>query len=148
MIQFTISVVMIIATIVLFLQVKYLNTTDLGFNKDLLVVIDVNTNKARTNFEAVKTEMAKIPTVQNVSVTSRVPGEWKTFRTVKIRNSGSTIEPKVAYMFGADKDFLEAYEIKLLKGRNFDTPADSSVVIINETAAKMLGITEPLWANC
>jgi putative ABC transport system permease protein len=70
--QFTISIVMIIATIVLFLQVRYLNKTDLGFNKDLLVVIDVNTGKARSNFEAVKAEIAKIPAV-NVSVTSRVP---------------------------------------------------------------------------
>src|SRR5215211_3525929 len=75
--QFTISIVMIIGTIVLFLQVQYLNNTNLGFNKDLLVVIDVNTRNARTNFEAIKAEMAKIPTVKNVSVTSRVPGEWK-----------------------------------------------------------------------
>jgi putative ABC transport system permease protein len=141
--QFTISVAMIIATIVLFLQVNYLNTANLGFNKDLLVVIDVNTAKARSNFEAVKTEMSKIPTVKNVSVTSRVPGEWKSFRTIKIKNMGSTDEPKVAYMIGADKDFLKTYEIQLLKGRNFDTRADSSAIIMNETAAKMFGITEP-----
>jgi len=140
--QFIISIVMIIITIVLFLQVRYLNNTDLGFNKDLLVVIDVNTSKARTNFEAVKVEMAKIPTVKDVSVTSRVPGEWKSFRTIKIKNIGSTDEPRVAYMIGADKDFLKTYEIKLLKGRNFDTPADSSDIIINETTAKILGIEE------
>ena len=141
--QFTVSIIMIIATIVLFLQVKYLNNTDLGFNKNLLVVIDVNTRKARANFEAVKNEMAKIPSVQDVSVSSRVPGEWKTISTVKIRNSGNASEPKIAYLMGADKDFLKTYQIKLLAGRNFDTPADSSNIIINETAAKMLGITEP-----
>jgi len=140
--QFAISVIMIIATIVLILQVKYLNNTNLGFNKDLLVVIDVNTGAARRNFEAVKTEMAKIPTVKNVSVTSRVPGEWKTYRTIKMRNNGSTDEPKVAYMFGADKDFLKTFEVKLLNGRNFNTPNDSACIIVNETAAKMLGITE------
>jgi putative ABC transport system permease protein len=141
--QFTISIVMIIATIVLFLQVRYLNNADLGFNKDLLVVIDVNTGKARTNFEAVKAEMSKIPAVKNVSVTSRVPGEWKSFRTIKIKNTGSSDEPKVAYMIGADKDFLKTYQIQLLKGRNFDTQADSSAIVINETAARMLGVTEP-----
>jgi len=141
--QFTISVVMIIGTIVLFLQVRYLNNTNLGFNKDLLTVIDVNTRKARANFEAVKTEMAKIPAVKNVSVTSRVPGEWKSFMTIKIKNGGSTDEPKVAYMFGADKDFAKTFEVKLLKGRNFDNPNDSTSIIVNETAAKMLGITEP-----
>src|SRR5688572_7702468 len=141
--QFTISVVMIIGTIVLFLQVRYLNNTDLGFNKDLLAVIDVNTRKARSNFEAVKNEIAKIPTVKNVSVTSRVPGEWKSFRTIKIKNIGNTDEHKVAYMFGADKDFVKTFEVKLLKGRNFDSPNDSACIIINETAAKILNIAEP-----
>jgi putative ABC transport system permease protein len=140
--QFTVSIVMIVGTMVLFLQVRYLNNTDLGFNKDLLTVIDVNTRKARTNFEAVKAEMAKIPTVKNVSVTSRVPGEWKSFRTIKIKDMGNTDELKVSYMIGADKDFLKTFGVKLLKGRNFDTPTDSLGIIVNETAANMLGITE------
>jgi len=141
--QFTISVIMIIGTIVLFLQVRYLNNTNLGFDKDLLVVIDVNTGRARANFEKVKAEMAKIPTVKDVSVTSRVPGEWKTFRTIKIRNNGSTIEPNVAYMFGADKDFAKTFGVTILKGRNFVNPNDSASIILNETAAAMLGIVEP-----
>jgi putative ABC transport system permease protein len=140
--QFTISVVMIIATIVLFLQVQFMNNTDLGFNKDLMVVIDVNTGTARSNFQSVKTEMEKIPSVKSVSVTSRVPGEWKSLRSVKIKNRGGGDEPKVAFMIGADKDFLKTYEIGLVNGRNFNTPADSMGIILNETAAKMLGIKE------
>src|SRR6185503_928029 len=135
--QFAISTIMIIGTIVLFLQVRYLNNTQLGFNKDLLVVIDVNTRNARRNFEAVKNEMARIPAVQSVSVTSRVPGEWKTLITLKVKNAGSTDEPKVAYMVGADKDFVKTFEVSLLKGRNFNTTNDSACIIINETAAKM-----------
>jgi putative ABC transport system permease protein len=140
--QFTISTIMIIGTLVLFLQVRYMNNTSLGFNKDLLVVIDVNTRKARSNFESVKAEMARIPSVKNVSVTSRVPGEWKNYSNVRIRNNGSTGEEKVAYMFGADRDFLKTFEIELKSGRNFDTPNDSASIIINETAAKMLGISQ------
>ena len=140
--QFTISVIMIIGTIVLFLQVRYLNNANLGFNKDHLVVIDVNTGKARDNFEAIKNEMAKIPTVKNVSVTSRVPGEWKSYRIIKIKNTGSPDQHKVAYMFGADKDFLQTFEVSLLNGRNFVNANDSGNIIINETAARILGITE------
>ena len=141
--QFTISIVMIIGTIVLFQQVNYLNNANLGFKKDLLVVIDVNTGKARSNFEAIKNEMAKIPTVKNVSVTSRVPGEWKTFRTIKINNKGNSTNLKEAYMFGADKDFLKTFGVQLVGGRNFETPNDSSAILVNETAAKLLGITQP-----
>jgi putative ABC transport system permease protein len=141
--QFMISTVMIIGTIVLLLQVRYLSNTDLGFNKDLMVVIDVNVGKARTNFEALKNEMVKVPGVTQVSVTSRVPGEWKTFRRVKLKTEGSANDDQVAYLIGADKDFIDTYEITLLSGRNFDTRSDSSAVILNETAARMLNIPQP-----
>ena len=140
--QFTISTVMIIGTIVLLMQVNYLNNTDLGFNKDLMVVIDVNVGSSRSNFESYKNEMAKVPSVKGVSVTSRVPGEWKTIRRVKLRNEGSTDDNLTSYVFAADKDFMTTYDIKLAQGRNFDTRADSSAIIINETLAKMLNITE------
>lgn len=140
--QFTISTVMIIGTIVLWMQVRFLNNADLGFNKDLLVVIDVNVPAARSNFESVKNEMLKIPAVQGVSVTSRVPGEWKTLRQIKLKKEGSGGEHRIAYVIGADKDFLSTYDIELLKGRNFINNSDSVSIIINEAAAAALGITE------
>ncbi|SHG47603.1 putative ABC transport system permease protein [Chryseolinea serpens] len=139
--QFTISIVMIIGTLVLLLQVRYLNHTDLGFNKDLMVVIDVNTRKARSNFETIKDQMSKIASVKSVSVTSRVPGEWKTLRTVKVSVEGSTDAPGTSYLFGADKEFMQTFEVTLLQGRNFREAYDSSSIIINETAARMLNIT-------
>jgi putative ABC transport system permease protein len=140
--QFTISTVMIIGTIVLLMQVRYLNGTDLGFNKDLMVVIDVNVGRARSNFEWVKNEMSRIPAVQHVSVTSRVPGEWKTLRRVKVKQEGAEGPHEISYAIGADKDFLTTYEITLLKGRNFGNESDSSAILINEAAARMLGITD------
>ena len=140
--QFTVSTVMIIGTIVLLMQVRFLNNTNLGFDKDLILVIDVNVNKARSNFEWVKEEMTKIPAVQQVSVTSRVPGEWKTIRRVKIKKDGSAIDPRIAYAIGADEDFLSTYDIKLLEGRNFVNRNDSSTILVNKTAAKLLGISE------
>lgn len=140
-VQFTISTVMIIGTIVLLMQVRFLNNTNLGFDKDLMLVVDVNVVKARTNFEWVKAEMLKIPAVQQISVTSRVPGEWKTFRRVKAKQEGSAVEHQIAYVIAADKDFLATYNISLLTGRNFQHEHDSSAILVNETAAKMLGIT-------
>ncbi|HEY3403809.1 MAG TPA: FtsX-like permease family protein, partial [Ohtaekwangia sp.] len=142
--QFTLSTVMIIGTIVLFMQVRYLNNTALGFDKSLMLVIDVNVARARSNFEWVKTEMEKVPAVQHVSVTSRVPGEWKTYRRVKAKmeGAGEGVEHQIAYVIGADKDFLAAYDIQLLQGRNFRNDSDTSSILINETAARMLGITD------
>jgi putative ABC transport system permease protein len=140
--QFTLSTVMIIGTIVLLMQVNFLNNTNLGFDKHLMLVVDVNVAKARSNFEWVKAEMAKVPAVEKVSVTSRVPGEWKSFVRVKAKLEGSAREHQVAYAIGADKDFLSTYDIPLVHGRNFQSENDTSAIIINETAAKMLGITD------
>jgi putative ABC transport system permease protein len=145
--QFTISTVMIIGTIVLLMQVRFLNNSNLGFDKELMLVIDVNVEKARGNFEWVKTEMAKVPAVEHVSVTSRVPGEWKTFRRVKAKLEGSAGEHREAYAIGADKDFLATYDIQLLEGRNFLNENDTSSIILNETAAKMLGVTDGMGAT-
>lgn len=140
--QFTVSIVLIIGTIVLYQQVRFMNTTNLGFSKDLLVVVDVNTGKARSGFEAIKAEMEAIPSVKSVSVTSRVPGEWKMYRRVKINTASSRTEPATAYFFGADKDFTTTFGVQLAKGRNFVNPADSTSVLMNETAARLLNITE------
>jgi putative ABC transport system permease protein len=139
--QFTVSTVMIIGTIVLLMQVRFLNNSNLGFDKNLMLVIDVNVGKARSNFEWVKAEMAKVPAVQQVSVTSRVPGEWKTFVRVKAKQQGSAGEHQIAYVIGADKDFLSTYDIQLIHGRNFQNENDTSSILVNETAAKMLGIS-------
>ncbi|GAA4469741.1 ABC transporter permease [Nibrella saemangeumensis] len=141
--QFTISIIIIIGTIVLISQVRFMNTTNLGFNKDLMVVIDINTGAAKKGYESIKADMAKIPSVKNVSVSSRVPGEWKMIRTVKINNQGKASEPKVAYFIGVDKDFLKTFEVGLVQGRNFINPTDSTAVLLNETAARLLNITQP-----
>lgn len=141
--QFAVSVVMIIATIVLFSQVRFVNNKDLGFNKELLVVVDINSGSIRESASAILSEFSKIPNVKNVSTTTRVPGEWKTIPTVKIRQIGNTQEPKIAYLLGVDENFSKTFEVKLLKGKSFSNAGDSISIILNETAAKMLNITEP-----
>jgi putative ABC transport system permease protein len=141
--QFTVSIVMIVATIVLFLQVRFVNNKDLGFNKDFLVVVDINSGKIRNAASTIISEFSKIPNVQNVSTTSRVPGEWKAIPTVKIKQIGGGDELKVAYLLGVDENFSKTFEVQLLKGRNFSNLTDSSSIILNETAAKMLNINEP-----
>lgn len=140
--QFATSTVMIIGTIVLYQQVRFLNNTNLGFNKELMVVVDVNTGAAREHCETIKSEMTKIPAVKSVALTSRVPAEWKTYRRVKIHTQGRSQDQKEAYYFAVDQDFMSTFNVQLLQGRNFDNLQDSTSVILNETAAKLLNVTE------
>ncbi|HKG67967.1 MAG TPA: FtsX-like permease family protein, partial [Segetibacter sp.] len=144
--QFALSIIMIIATIIVYMQMKYVNTKDMGFNKEQLLVIDINSGKIRSGAETIKTEFEKLPQVKQVSVSSRVPGEWKDMPKVKVKGEKTvTTEGNEMYFLGVDDEFFKTYEITLAKGRNFiaGSPGDSAAVILNETAAKELGIKEP-----
>jgi putative ABC transport system permease protein len=144
--QFTLSIIMIIATLVVYFQIEYVNTKDMGFKKDHLAVIDINSGKVRSSAETIKAEFLKLPQVKDVSVTSRVPGEWKRLPKVKTLLAGANkVDEKAMYFIGAGDAFLKTYQIALAKGRNFfaGSSADSASVLLNETAAKELHITNP-----
>ncbi|HLX92507.1 MAG TPA: ABC transporter permease [Puia sp.] len=145
--QFMISIVLIAATIIIYQQMQYVNKKDMGFDKDKLVVIDINSGAVRRSTATVRHEFAKLSQVRSVSQSSMVPGEWKTIPSVKVNTDNSRpTSGKDMFYFGVDGQFLSTYNIKLLKGRNFFSSgnADSSAVLINETAAKELGITDAL----
>lgn len=144
--QFAVSIVMILATLVVYLQMQYINTKDMGFNKTQLLVIDINSGKVRQGAETIKNEFARLPQVSEVSVSSRVPGEWKNIPKVSVKQAnGSAFAESEMFFLAVDDRFLPTYEIELLQGRNFapGSIADSSSVLLNETAASVLGITEP-----
>lgn len=141
--QFVISIVLITATLVIYEQMQYVDKKDMGFEKEKLVVIDINSGVIRRNSATIKEEFLKLAPVSSVSVSSRVPGEWKTIPVVKVTADGAQFtDAKDMYFLGADEQFLATYGIKLLTGRNFlpSGKGDSSAVLLNETAAKMLGI--------
>lgn len=144
--QFAVSIAMIVATMVVYLQMKYVNTKDVGFSKDRLLVVDINSGKVRRSWETIRNEFAKLSQVTDVSVSSRVPGEWKNLPKVKVTGA-NTASPEGQDMFflGVDDLFLQTYQVTLVKGRNFlaDGYADSLSVLINESAARVLGITDP-----
>jgi putative ABC transport system permease protein len=144
--QFSLSIIMIVATIVVVQQMKYVDTADMGFNKEQLLVVDINSGAVRRSAETIKTEFSKIPGVKSVSVTSRVPGEWKVIPKVKVKVPGSfSTQGEDVYYLAVDDQFLKTFEVKLLNGRNFSVSGggDSSAVMLNEAAAKMLGVSQP-----
>ena len=144
--QFSLSIIMIIATFIVYLQLKYIDTKDMGFKKDQLLVVDINSGLVRRAAETIKSEYGKIAGVKSVCVTSRVPGEWKTIPKVKVKTQkGTSAEGDDLFFMAADDQFFKTFEVELLSGRNFSagSPGDSSAVILNEAAAKLLGILTP-----
>ena len=145
-VQFSLSVIMIIATIVAHRQLAFVRSKDLGFNREQVLVVDINSGNTRSSFEAIKAEMARLPEVKAVTVSSRVPGEWKNLTEINAAPAGAAETQLTTMNFiGIDQDFLRTFQMELLAGRNFSgIPADTSAVIVNEAAARMLGWAEPI----
>lgn len=143
--QFTLSIVMIIATIIASRQLNYIQSYSLGFENDQMLIVDINSRNVRQRFETMKTEFARSPYVKGVAVSSRVPGEWKNIQEWYVRNLGSTDSTRMNYI-GFDEDMLELYKIDLVSGANFsgNSSSDSLHVLINETAASMLQLNDPV----
>ena len=145
--QFALSIALVVATLTVTRQLDYIQSTPLGYEADHLVAVDINSGGVRRQFRAMRAEMAALPGVEHVSVTSRLPGDWKELTHVEAVPQRTTdASPRTLAFFGADEHFLETFEVALAAGRNFDParPADSLAVLLNETAVQALGLGEAL----
>jgi putative ABC transport system permease protein len=143
--QFSISIMMIACTMIIYRQLQYMRTKDLGINVENLLVIDINSDPLRRNFENVKNEFSKVSGVQSISTSTRVPGEWKSFPVANVKQEGNSAVTEMIYV-GIDQDFFDTYHIKLLEGRNF-VPGKSdsaNAVILTRLAVERLNLVNPV----
>ncbi len=146
--QFMITIVLIVSTLVIGNQINFIQTKDIGFNKDQLMIIDINSGSVRKQFQAMKNEFSKLAGVQQVSVSSRVPGEWKNIREVYVKsaNEHAKSDSLETYFMGFDEDMLRTYQLQLTAGSFFSgsAKADSMNVVINTSAAEALNLKTPI----
>ena len=143
-VQFAISIMMIASTLIIYRQLQFIRSKELGFDFENLLVIDINSGPLRRNFENVKAEFASVPEVQKISTSTRVPGEWKSFPITTIKTNESSQGQELIYV-GIDQDFFSTYNIKLLEGRNFTAgSSDSTKVILTKLAVEQLNLVNPI----
>lgn len=149
--QFVITIVMIVSTLVTARQLDFVGAKDLGFNKERLVVIDINNGDVRSQFRTVKNEYLSLAGVEQVAVSSRVPGEWKDIAELYVSSTESpaTVPDSIkTYFMGFDEDMLSTYRLNLLQGRYFSPDVnDSTSILLNESAVTALGLTTPIGAT-
>lgn len=144
-VQFTLSIIMIIATIITSRQLDYIQNSSLGFKNDEIMVVDINSGNVRSRFETMKQQFSNSPYIKEVAVSSRVPGEWKTIREIFASNPDSPDSVRTNFM-GFDADMIKLYNMEIMQGENFsgNSQADSMHVLINETAVEVLGLEDPV----
>lgn len=140
-VQFLISIVLIIGTMIMYRQLQFMINKDLGFNKEQLLVIQ-QAGSIGDKTKIFKEELLKIPEIASVSYSTAVPGHNN-------NNNGYMIEGRTAETFlmqtnWVDYDYFETYQIKLADGRYFDESftTDQSSCVVNQQTIKEFGLND------
>ncbi|HJX71003.1 MAG TPA: ABC transporter permease, partial [Bacteroidales bacterium] len=142
-VQYSISISLIIGTLVVFGQLNFLRNAELGFNKDQIILLE-NYGQLQNQYSTFKEELLKNPDIKYVTGSEDVLGVNHNTRAYEIEG----LTPGQQFYipaFMVDWDFVETFGIEVLAGRSFsrDFPTDTlQAVMINETMAKDLG-----WNN-
>jgi putative ABC transport system permease protein len=144
--QFTTSIVLIIGTFIIYRQMNFILHTKVGFGKDQVVVIHGANTLIPEKRQTLKNELLNVAGVQHVTLGNYLP-VWGTHRDQNFFwKEGRTKEDKGVggQHWTVDADYLQALDIKLVAGRNFDEKiaSDSQAVVINQAMAKELGLKE------
>jgi len=144
--QFSISVFLIIGTLVVYNQLSYIQHKDLGYNRDHVLVIK-NVSALDRQAKTFKQEIKQLTGVVNATLSGYTPtsGNYDSQTIFK----SVTLDPKsglLAQQWMVDEDYISTLAMRLTNGRNFSNqfPTDSSAVIVNETAANLLGYSNPI----
>jgi len=141
--QFAISIILIIATVVVFQQLKYMQNATLGYDKSHVITMNY-IGSLSNQYESFRTELLRNPNVKDAGRSSRIPtGRLLDDMGASVLSGDSMVPVNIDLKFiAADIDFIPTYGISVVAGRNFSrdfVKADSANFIINETAVQMLG---------
>ncbi len=145
-IQFAISTGLIVCTIIIYLQLDYLKSKELGFEKETVISIEMRNDEVRKNASVLKEEVMKIPGVESASLSTTYPGRGLTGSPFTPEGIDEK-DPWLIFSFHADEDFaVNTMQMKILEGREFrqDFGSDTNAVLINENLKNKLGWTDPI----
>ncbi len=137
--QFTISTVLIIGTVIVYTQLSYMRSQDLGFNKDQTMIIETNFDK---NKDAFKQSLSSVPGILATSFSSSVPGGGTSTAYSKVEDKTGDMQITNLDVTSVDFNYMKQYELKLVAGRGFSkafATDTTQAMVINETAVKSLG---------
>ena len=144
--QFFISIMLIVGTIVIYNQLKFIQSKYLGYNRNQVLIIK-NTHSLGNNAKVFKDEILQMAGVQNATMTGFLPtSDWRNDSPIF---PDATLDQKKAVsvqVWAVDENYIPTLDMKMVRGRNFsrDFKTDSLGIIINESAAKLLGFSDPV----
>jgi putative ABC transport system permease protein len=143
-VQFSLSALLIISTMIVYRQTNYLNDKDLGFNKEQIVYFQIRDSVA-TALETFKSELKRSPNVVSVTSGYGLPGDQFAGDGITVVGHGGDKEYS-ANVFIGDHDYTKTLGLKVIAGRDFSRDMSTDIeeaFLINETAVRELGFGTP-----
>ena len=144
--QFSISIILIICTMIVFQQLRYMQTKSLGYNKDHIINL-LYYNNISDQYESFRNDLLRQPNVKNVTRSSRIPTGRLLDAMGASSMNGDSLQPINASLkfVAVDYDFADNYELSFAAGRNFSKSygLDTSNFILNEAAVTAVGWKSP-----
>ncbi len=141
--QFAISIILIICTLVIYLQLGYIRSMDVGYRKDDIMILPFTSDPFKQKYLEVKERLAGLPDVVSTTATSQVPGNGFTSNGYRPEGYDRWI------MFNAvdvDYDYVSTMGLQVLRGRSFseEFPSDRDAFMVNETLTRQLNWDDPV----
>jgi putative ABC transport system permease protein len=139
--QFAVSILLIIGTMIMYRQIRFMLDKDTGFNKEQLIVIN-RAGALGTRVKTFKEAVKSIPGVVNIASSTGVPG--RNNNQFSYTMEGRKDETFLMQTNWVDKNYLETYGMTMVSGRPFNESfaTDQQACLINESAVKQFGISE------
>lgn len=149
-IQLFITMVLISSVLLIVKQSRFVNSMELGFSKDDILIIPNNSPKLNNQIQTFETELMKSPYIKGVTAGMDVLGfEYTNNSGLVIGDGVDASEAPVATFFTVGMDFIDIQDIEIVSGRGFDTnlSTDSTAIIVNEAFVRANGGIDPVGKN-
>ena len=141
-VQYAASIVMLIGSLVIYRQIEFMRSKDLGYNRENIITIPTRDKAVVDKFEALKNEWQQYPGVISTSISSDLPTQITSGTLVRDEDGSGPEDDVSIYLWRVDGDFMAVFGIELVAGTDFREKIaydEDGSIILNETAAKVLG---------
>ncbi len=140
-VQFTISLILIIGTLVMNQQLEFFLNKDLGFKKDAIILATLN-NANEDKLELLKSKLLEHPEIEMVSYGTRSPlADWKANTYINYPTIAE--DEYTANIKSADVDYMKLYELEFIAGQSFSNVKNNAEVVVNRKLTELLGFNNP-----
>jgi len=143
--QFGISIALIIGTITAYLQMNFFQNKSLGFQKENIMIIPLESNYVRDHYDVFRDELIQHPIIEKVAASSKVPAT-SNYSDTGFETELLPDETFLSRFYSVDYDYFDTYEMEIIAGRNFSKEYAKDTTdkwILNESALTKLGVTDP-----